>query len=122
MSELENPKLPILHAHAAAVLNAGKAAADAVLIKHGGRGGPGGYRAVPEAKQEACVEALERLAAGPANSAERTERGLERLQRSAFANFGKEKPKAPRSPKSFDDLQKEAMARFNSPPPVDHTK
>ncbi|MDD1528561.1 hypothetical protein C7U92_10285 [Bradyrhizobium sp. WBOS7] len=112
-----NPKLPILHAHAAAVLRVGKDAADAVLVKFGGRGGPGGYRAVPAPKQMACIEALERLAAGPANSNEAIERNLKRLSPAAMANFGNGKPKAPRAPKSFDDLSKSAWDRFNNPPP-----
>ncbi|MCK1284059.1 hypothetical protein IVB41_08920 [Bradyrhizobium sp. 44] len=121
MSDEENPKLPILHAHAAAVMRVGKQAADAVLVKFGGRGGAGGYRAVPEAKQAACVEALERLAAGPANSKESTERGLKRLQRSAFANFGATETKTLRAPKSFDDLAKSAWDRFKNPP-AQHNK
>lgn len=118
MSEIDNPKLPILRAHAAAVMRVGKDAADAVLRKHGGRdrGGPGAYKSVPDAKQAACVAELERLAGGPANSGEAVERGLKRLQRSAFANIGTKEPKAPRTPRSFDDLQRDAMARFNSPP------
>ncbi|TWI02477.1 hypothetical protein LPJ38_09540 [Bradyrhizobium daqingense] len=114
-----NPKLPILHAHAAAVLRVGKDAADAVLVKFGApHGGPGAYRQVPASKQAACIEALERLAAGPANSNEAVERNLKRLSPAAMANFGNEKPKAPRAPKSFDDLAKSAWDRFNNPPPV----
>lgn len=111
-----NPKLPILHAHAAATLRVGKDAADAVLVRFGGRGGPGGYRAVPTSKQTACITELERLAAGPADTSESTERGLKRLQRAAFANIGTTDPKTPRAPKSFDDLQKQAWNRFNNPP------
>ncbi|MBR0982337.1 hypothetical protein [Bradyrhizobium liaoningense] len=111
-----NPKLPILHAHAAATLRVGKDSADAVLVKFGGRGGPGGYRAVPASNQTACITELERLAAGPANNNEAVERGLKRLTPAAMANFGNEKPKAPRAPKSFDDLAKSAWDRFNNPP------
>ncbi|MEY9220673.1 hypothetical protein [Bradyrhizobium ottawaense] len=113
-----NPKLPILHAHAAAVSRVGKDAADAVLVKFGGRGGPGGYRAVPASKQTACIETLERLAAGPASSNEAVERGLKRLTPAAMANFGTERPKTPRAPRSFDDLAKSAWDRFNNPPIV----
>jgi hypothetical protein len=115
----ENPKIEILHAHAAAVMRVGKDAADAVLKKFGGRGGPGGYRQVPESQMEACTEALERLAAGPANSNEAVERGLKRLAPAAMANFGTKEPKAPRRTRSLAELQKDAMARFNHRPATD---
>ncbi|BAL73746.1 hypothetical protein [Bradyrhizobium cosmicum] len=121
MSDQENPALPVLRAHAAAVMRVGKEAADAVLKKFGGRGSPGGYRAVPEAKMAACIAELERLAGGPANTAESTERGLKRLTPAAMANFGTTKPKPPRTPKSLDDLAKPAWDRFNRSP-SEHSK
>ncbi|MHC2289979.1 hypothetical protein [Bradyrhizobium barranii] len=87
MSDDLNPKLPILHAHAAAVMRVGKDAADACLVKHGAsQGGPGAYRRIPEAKMEACISELNRLAAGPASDDESTHRAMQKMQRSAFSS------------------------------------
>lgn len=107
---------PILKAHAAAFKHAGREAADAVLVKFGGRKGPGGYRSVPESKQAACIAELERLAAGPATNEDAVQSGLKRLVPLAMANFGNEKPAAPRAPRSLAELQKQAMDRFNATP------
>ena len=111
----ETPAL--LKAHSAVVIRRGKAEADAVLIKYGApHGGPGAYRQVPEARRAACQAELERIAAGPASDDESTQRAMQKMQRSAFANIGTTETKKPRTPRSLAELQREAMARFNHPP------
>ncbi len=92
------------------------ATANMILTQHGGDGS--GVASVPKSRVDACIAALTKLAGKPKNApaAEDSSTGLDRMRKSAFARIGTELPMAaPKPPKSWDELQRTAMQKFNTP-------
>jgi hypothetical protein len=79
------PTDPLFSAHKLAFLAAGRDQADAILVKHGGKGGAGGWRHVPRSKRKAAISDLEKLAASSPPTA-RTAAGVEQIRRTAFGS------------------------------------
>jgi hypothetical protein len=120
------PTDPLFSAHKLAFLAAGRDAADAILTKHGGKGGAGGWRRVPQSQRKAAIADLERLAASTPPNA-RTEAGVEQVRRTAFGsgerwdemrrnafdNAGTAEQDKPKIPKSFAELAEQAYRMWN---------